>query len=144
MITLRAGEAILLHPEEDEPTFLREFMEDRDYGPVMLDLHYRTGENWESEETEDGGFTVRTKPDPNVHVRTDGEDHIVMLVVSMPDPMVWGVFRLGRDVDIGQFLARMTESLDESFDGIYGIDVETASGLYRGLGERQAARFDGE
>jgi len=99
----------------------------------LFDVHFSTGREWESEETEDGGFTIRTTPDPNVVVYPNG----VVALLIQPN-MVVRVFELKSPTieKINGFVLRLVGSIEESYDGIESATLKHTDPGYGGLAER--------
>lgn len=129
MIELQANESIL-HATDSDPVYEEQFM---DSYPVttetLLDVHFTTARDWESEETEDGGFTINTKPDPNLHIHQSETGHIVALVVPTAEPLIFAAFHVAHD-DLGGFIERVVRSIEEDFDGIESRTVKHATSEY--------------
>jgi len=116
-----ADDAAVLLGEDDDPTFLSDFAAEQMFtDDPVLSVTFTTGRDWESKEGDDGGMTVRTKPDPMLQVFDPGVAYILTLSVPAPDPMVWRAYEIP-DADPRLVAAALVPSLDRGHEGIESV-----------------------
>lgn len=128
-LQLEPEEAVLLNNGDDEPMWQSDFTEERLSDPTeVFTVSFETGREWESEETEDGGFTIRTKPDPRMTVYDTDDGMVYAFAAATGDPMVYMAVLVSHDQHISA-VERFVESLDDGYEGIVKItDIEAIDG----------------
>lgn len=106
---------------------------------VVFDAHVSTGRDWESQETDDGGHTVRSTPDPNVVVYHEGVDSDTALVALRAGPVVVYAFRTSLATSL---VEKLIADL-EGWDGIEHVRVEHVADGYDSLVASARDGFDG-
>ncbi len=123
MLELEAGESLLL-ASDDDPQFAQDFIQNHPISDnAVFEAHFSTGRRWEPEKTESGGETIRVKPDPNLLVFDADSGAIVVLAVSMPNPLIFSAFHINHD-DLEGFIERIVRSVDEDYEGIEEANVK--------------------
>jgi hypothetical protein len=134
-VTIHSDERVLLGPDEG-PVLASELREEHGwYDEPAFVAAYSTGREWEAEETDDGFVTVRTTPDPTLHVYLDDDAAYVALLVENRDDIVMRLFEVP-GTSVMDFVARMTTAIDEGYDGIGNVEVAVADGQMTQLGDR--------
>lgn len=140
-LPLKSGEAQFFGDGES-PMFASDFTEGRLTDPTeVLSVRFSTGREWESEETEDGGHTIRTKPDPRLLVYDTRDGRVYALAADTPDPMVYVALRVSHDNHIS-FVERVVSSIEDGYDGINCItDISVLEG-YQHLSDAAESATD--
>lgn len=127
-LALKSGEAQFFGDDED-PMFASEFAQERlTDATEVFTVAFETGREWESEETDDGGFTIRTKPDPKLLVYDTAGGKVFAIAANTLDPMVYVAIRASHTNHIG-LVERLVESIDDGYDGIVQIaGIESLAG----------------
>ena len=140
-VTIHNDERVLLGPGEG-PMMESELREEHDwYDEPAFAATYSTGREWESEETEDGVVTMRTTPDPTLHVYLDDDAAYVALLVENIDDIVMRLIAVP-GASVMDFVARMTTAIEAGYDGIEGVEVARADGQMAQLGDQLQAQVE--
>lgn len=114
---------------DDEPMWAGDFVSDRLSSPAeVFSVSFVTGREWESEETDGGGFTIRTKPDPRLTVYDTDNGMVFAMAASTPEPMVYSAI-LASHTRQQTLVERIVEGFEEGYDGIEQIaDIRAVEG----------------
>lgn len=127
-LNLESEESTLLE-NDDDPMWKSDFENELLPNPTeVFTVAFKTGREWESEETDDGGFTIRTKVDPRIVVYDTDDGFVYAIAADSPNPIVFAAVLSTHDLHNGA-VERFVESVEDGYDGIVRItDIDAADG----------------